>query len=334
VAVPTAPPTTSAPAAPTAPPPSEPLSPSPQAKQVAGLTLTPVLCTLQGVEFLTDRSMKGLGRVQMADDGKLYGIDPDGKLLRFTVTNTPTTCDLALDTSFGEQGRLTVGRELRELSVARGTLYAASGIFDAYRLGPAGQTEATCSQQPRTLVMAPDGSFRLGHFANATLRRITWTATGCTGEDWAAFASPLDNVNTVGFLGPDIAIGGVMREQVGTQNPRIVVVVDRSGREKLRFGSTAEGHSEDHFGWVHDIEACGPRICVLDSNYRRLTLWDRRGQYLGFVSLSEMFDLRYPWIPDFEVVPGAGGYAYFTTSQERGDSDVFETLVYRVAGLL
>ena len=60
---------------------------------------------------------------------------------------------------------------------------------------------------------------------------------------------------------------------------------------------------------------------------------NRSGQYKGFVDLKEMFDLRYPWFPDFEIAGGPRGYAYFSAAQERGDSDVYETLVYRVSGL-
>jgi hypothetical protein len=49
------------------------------------------------------------------------------------------------------------------------------------------------------------------------------------------------------------------------------------------------------------------------------------------VKLSDLFDLDYPWLPDFTF--SDDGTAYFVALQKRADSDFAEGLLYRVTGL-
>lgn len=313
---------------------SQPLSPTPADQTTAGLTVHATRCTFEGdVQFLSDSSSRNIGRIEVDDAGRLYLVDPAYDLRRFTVAGEGDTCTLTADASFGTAGVLDLQRDIKEISWASGKLYASSGIFDSYRLTD-GAVDVTCSQRARYLVMAPDGRSGFGTFANSPIARVTFSDTGCEAADWADFQSPFNNHNVLAFLGRDIAIGGVLSEQVEGSNPRVVAVFDANGREKLRFGKTDREHTPDRFGWVHAIEACGPGICVLDSNYRRLTIWDARsGEFKGHVELKDLFDLRYAWFPDFEITGGRRGVAYFTAAQERGDSDVYEGLVFRVTGL-
>jgi hypothetical protein len=47
--------------------------------------------------------------------------------------------------------------------------------------------------------------------------------------------------------------------------------------------------------------------------------------------LFELFDVKYPWLPDITVTED--GVAYFAVAQQREGSDVIEGLIYRVTGL-
>jgi len=70
---------------------------------------------------------------------------------------------------------------------------------------------------------------------------------------------------------------------------------------------------------------------VLDSNYRRLTVWSSKGEFVGSADLSDLLDLSYPWIADFHIADD--GQAYFVAANDRKDSDVAEGVIYRVSGL-
>lgn len=316
---------------------SQPLTPTTASVPFGAAPVTAVRCTMAGLpdnHMLDDSGMDVIGRMEMTTDGKLYIVDKEGQLMRFDVSGDETTCTLALDATFGTNGRLNPGQEIEELAaVAGNTLYAANGIFDSYRLVD-GVVNATCNAGRGYVAASADGRNIMAHFVNGTMRRPTYTAAGCTSED-VAIPAPFASVNTAAFVGRNFLIGGVMSEPVGNWTPRIVVAYDpRTMREAFRFGAT-EGNSgaDDAFGWVHAIEPCGANICALDSNYRKLTVWSARGVFIGKIPLSTLFGLEYPWITDVEVTTGRGATAFMTVSQQRQRSGVYEGMVYRVSGL-
>lgn len=313
---------------------SIPLQPAPAPQSLAGKNVGAVRCTLNGVELLDDSSFEAIGRIELADDGMLYVIDNEFHVRRFSVEDTADACTLTLDTSFGQGGVLDPGSKVKEVSATKGGRLLLSGGFgNTYRLTK-GQVDVTCTT-PRQgyLVAAPEGSRILGHFVSPPMREVAFTDATCTAEDWALPSFPLKSVNMVAFVGPNIAVGGQLAEKVGTRNPHVVVVLSKSGAEQYRFGNTDEGFGDDHFGWVHAIEPCGKSICVLDSNFRRLSMWKTGGAFEGAISLSKLFGLDYPWINDMEMIPG--NKAFFSVTQQReaqgGEkrSGVYEGMIFR-----
>jgi hypothetical protein len=88
--------------------------------------------------------------------------------------------------------------------------------------------------------------------------------------------------------------------------------------------------SKDRFGWVHAIGPCKTGVCVLDSNYRRLTIWKTDGKFVASVDLSALFGLKYPWIADFDRNKT---HTFFVAGQDRDVKGVAEGNIYRVSGL-
>jgi len=312
---------------------SIPLSPTPADQVLAGKTVKAVRCTVEGHEFIGDSGSTVVGRIELGTDGMLYVIDQEYKIRRFTVGGEGDACTLTLDTAFGQGGALDPGGRVKELAAVAGDrIIASAGVGNSYRITK-GQVDLTCSESRQGYVVGtPDGSSFIGHFVSPPLRKIAYTDTACSVEEWS-FEMPLKNINQVAFVGGNVLVGGVMSEKVGNREPRIVVAFNTKGRELFRFGSTAEGFSDDHFGWVHAIEPCGKNICVVDSNFRRLSMWKNGGAFLGAVSLSKLFGLDYPWITDMESAPN--NTAYFSASQQRqgqgGEKNlrVYEGLIYR-----
>lgn len=310
---------------------SRPLAPTPQPQVALGRQIRAVRCAMPGVELLDDSSFDAIGRIEITTDGKLYAIDNEHRLMRFDISGEGDQCTLTLDQAFGTAGHLNPGREIKEIAAVAGNrLVASNGIFNSYRLTN-GAVDIDCTQGGGYLAVSPDGRLGIGHFANAALKRVTFTDTLCQVEPWAGFTSPFTNVNVVGFLGRDLAIGGVL-DTPASFDPRVVVVFDQNGRERYRFGNTAEGvGGDDRFGWVHAIEPCGANACVVDSNYRRLSVWSNRGQFQGAINLSALLGLDYPWIPDIEVQRNV---AYVPATQQRERTGVYEGSIYRIIGLV
>ena len=318
---------------------SKPLAPQPKTAEVGKTKLTAELCTGEGVSFLYKSNMDVLRSVAVAGD-KLYVIDSEGAMYGFTIA-AGDGCKLTVDASFGEGGKLKPKRELRTLSSdTKGNVVASHGIFANYLLKD-GKVDYECSAPGQGYVqLHPTGGWGLGSFANATVRKITYGATECKSEPWVLQdlgqddkrKGPFANVNTIGFMGDMVLVGGVLVEKVENRRPTVVVAFDKTGEEKFRFGNTDKAARDDNFGWIHAIDVCTPGLCVLDSNFRRMTIWSKAGKYIGNVKLSDLFDLRYPWIPDMASA-GKGVY-YFVAGQDRGPkSGVAEGLIYRVSGL-
>ncbi|MCC7535431.1 MAG: hypothetical protein IT379_04435 [Deltaproteobacteria bacterium] len=309
---------------------SRPLTPTTAPQVALGRQIRAVRCTMPGVELLSDSSFDSIGRIEMGTDGKLYALDADHRIMRFDVAGEGDTCTLTLDQTFGTAGRLNPGRDIKEIAAVAGNrIIASNGIFNSYRLTN-GAVDIDCSGGGGYLAASADGRLAIGHFANSALKRVTWTDTLCQVEEWSAFRSPFTNVNTVSFVGRDIAIGGVL-DTPADSDPRVVIVFDQNGRERYRAGNTAEGFGDDRFGWVHAIEQCGPNLCVVDSNFRRLSVWNPRGEFQGAVRLGDLLGLDYPWIPDLEMVRNV---AYVPATQQRERTGVYEGAIYRVFGLV
>ena len=74
-----------------------------------------------------------------------------------------------------------------------------------------------------------------------------------------------------------------------------------------------------------------PGVCVLDSNFRRMTAWGMDGKQVGSVDLKALLGLDYPWIADMSL--GNDGSMWMLAANKRADADMSEAIIYRVSGL-
>jgi len=312
---------------------SEPLSPTPQPVTVAEHTLTAKRCRLEGASFLHESPMKVLSAVEVSGD-KAYLVDPEGVIHGFAV-EPGESCVWKVDESFGKAGKLKLDKPVKALSHAgKGRLVASTQVFGHYVLQD-GKVAYRC-EATGVVRVSPGGDWGIGSYANSRVRKIAYGADGCEASPWVirdlskpkTRRGPLSNVNAVGFVGKHVLVGGVLADKVQNRQPKVVVAYDGEGEEVFRIGNTDPTAREDSFGWIHGIAPCQPGICVLDSNYRRLTVWKKDGMFLGNVKLSKLFGLRYPWVPDLRRDKDV---LYFVVGQDRGSkSGVAEGLVFRV----
>lgn len=318
---------------------STPLDPKVTPQEGGGVKVTAERCQLEGGPLVSKSNVDVTRALRIIGD-KAYLVDSDESVRAYDIA-PGAACKLTVDKTFGAGGIMKLTDKVSRLaSDTAGHLYASGGIFGTFRL-TGGKVDYKCEARPQGYVhMHPNGKLGIGTFANATVAKLAFDDKGCKSEPWvfqdlsdtAKRKGPLGNAQAVGFVGDTILVGGVLAKEVDPNEPRVVLALDAAGKEKFRFGAVDKGgSSEDRFGWVHGIAPCKPGICVLDSNYRRITFWKTDGKYVGFVKLDKLFGLEYPWISDFAA--GKSGATYFATGQDRQKSGVGEANIYRVAGL-
>lgn len=313
---------------------SQPLSPKPEAQQDGPKKLTAERCTLEGRTFLGKSTMDVFKAIEVVGD-RLLLVDHHGTISGFKI-DTKGGCSLRLDESFGEAGMLKLPEKVEHLSrTSAGRVFASNGIFAAYAIKD-GKQEFKCDTKGHVEIHS-GGKWGIAPWVNATVRLVKVEPDKCSSEDWVLKElnddqkreGPFSNVNSSAVAGDLVLIGGVLAKSEDPKQSRVVIGYDKAGKQKIRFGG--ELSAKDGFGWVHAIEPCPTGICVLDSNLRRVSIWTRAGKHVATVELGKLFDLAYPWLPDFTVAKD--GSAWFAAAQTRGSSGVAEGLVYRVRGL-
>lgn len=313
---------------------SQPVTPAPKALEVGGHTLTPQHCSIEGTTFLDESPLNVLKAVEVVGD-HLYVVDTDGAVLRFRV-GEGDACVLKLDTAFGDEGKLAPDRAITDVSAgADGRIVASNYALGSFVIED-GKVAFGCDARG-VVRMSPKGGWGIASYANGPVRKVTYESKACKAEPWVIAdlsrpktrKGPFSNVNTVGFAGSLVLVGGVLADETTDRQAKVVVGYDAKGEEKLRFGNVDKTARDDNFGWIHGIAACAPGICVLDSNYRRLTVWKKDGSFVGNAKLSDLFGVRYPWVPSMAADKDT---LYFVAGQDRGPkSGVAEGLVFRVA---
>jgi hypothetical protein len=280
-----------------------------------------------------------LGGLLLVGDRVLV-VDSDGKVRAFKIEAGPK-CKLTVDKTFGEAGVAKFENKIDRLSTdSAGNLWATNGVFASYKVDKAGKQVGKCEGRPLGyLHVHPSGKSGIGTFANATVAKVTLDGAGCKTEPWAfqdlsddaKRKGPLTNAQAVGFVGDTVFMGGVLSKKEDPNGSTVVLALDAAGKEKARLGKIDKDYStKDRFGWVHAISPCKQGVCVLDSNYRRLTAWKTDGKFVADLDLSKLFGLKYPWIADFDRNKT---HTYFVAGQDRDGTRVGEGNIYRVTGL-
>lgn len=320
---------------------SKPLDIKTTEQTLDGAKITAEVCSIEGGPYVGKSNMKLFQSVRAVGD-RVFVVDAEGRVRAFKI-EAGAACKLTIDKTFGTDGIAKLENEMSRLTAdSSGNLWATSGVFNSYRLAKDGKVSAKCEARPQGYIhVHPSGKTAIGTFANATVAKVTLDATGCKSEPFAQFTDlgsdekrkgPITNAQAVGYVGETIFMGGVLAKTADPNGGTVVLALDATGKEKFRMGKTDKDlASKDRFGWVHAIQPCNKGVCIVDSNYRRLTAWKPAdGKFVGEVDLQKLFGLKYPWIPDFDRNKT---HTYFVTGQDRESSKVAEATIYRVTGL-
>lgn len=302
-------------------------APAVTSETAGAFSLVAELCTLDGPEIVGDDTFTTVGPIAWASDGALYLIDQDGRVRRYAITRGEA-CVLAMDTSFGEGGRMSFGDDAaRPRSIAAdaaGHVYVSSSMGGTDRL-TGSHRDYHCDTRGN-VVVSSDGTLGFALFGAGPIRRVSFTDGNCSVEDWRGVELPA-SVNAVAFVSPSrILVGG----SAGSGAPTLARLYAVDGSPTgAAFGDT-EGDlsAADHFCWVHGAVACGEGLCVLDGNCRDLRIFGADNVTLGSIDLMRLFGLAYPWVSG--LTEFREGVAYTTVSQERDANDVYDGLVFRV----
>lgn len=318
---------------------SKPLAVSPVAQTLGSKKVEASPCKVPGDGLLAPSASSVIQALEIVGD-QLLVADHEGVIHGYKVS-TAGGCQLSVDTSFGVGGVLQLPRKIEHFSkTSAGVVLASSGIFETYVLEN-GKNRFGCKATGHFEV-DPGGKWGIAPWVNSTVEIVELGADSCKPSDWvlknlsddAKRQGPFKNVNTSAIIGGKIFIGGIPVEKVDGREPRIVAIFDKAGKELGRFGSTDKSFGDDSFGWIHGLSACGPNVCAVDGNFRRLSVWSSDGKkFLGAVKLTTLFGLpgSVAWVNDIALAKD--GALFIPAGVDRAGGGVAEGLIFRVTGL-
>lgn len=302
-----------------------PIEAHPQEATVGGRTVRATRCTLDGPALLAASSANVLPSIAFDRRGTLHLVDHEGRVRRYTRVRGDD-CRFAIDPSFGEAGVLALPNRVSTVSVDRRGNVVASGVLGSFFIED-GQVTARCNRGPHGHVaLAPSGD-GFGIFPGSPVRRVTYDDGACEIAEWT-YERPFSSVTAIAFDRRNVLLAGAMPAGGGNQ----VAILDARGRERARFGN-ARGVADDGFCWVHGVTACGPGVCVVDTNCDRLRVWSSRGEHVGNARASELFGVPRPWL--YAIAAGRRGELFVAAGvrREPAAASVSEGMLFRVDGL-
>lgn len=305
---------------------------TPRPVEVASHSLAPVRCVVEGAPLRGNVGFEVVRSVAAFGD-RVWLVDADANLRRYTAAVGADTCSLTPDSGFGTNGVFDGPRDLVTLSVdTNGRLLASSGIFETWIFSPgAAQPSATCADPGHGyLSVSPDGSFALGRFLGRDIRRVDFAADACTGADWP-HAPVFANVQAIGYAHGLTIVGGLSAEE--SPSGRVTQLLALRGElPAWRQGGVGDAFAEDAYSWIHAIHPCGADVCVLDANARALHVVDPSGTHLARVDVGPLFGHTQPVVSAMAVA--ADGTGWFAVAEERApDAASFDAYVYRLPAL-
>lgn len=317
---------------------SKPLSVTPAAQTLGAKKIEAQLCKVEGKSFLAPSASSVIQAIEAVAD-RLLVADHEGVIHGFKVA-TAGGCTLSVDSSFGDGGTMKLPNKIEHFSKSdAGLVMASSGIFDTYALQN-GKKLFDCKATGHFELDA-GGKWGIVPWVNSTVEIADVSKDSCQRKDWvlknlsddAKREGLFKNVNTSAVIDGKIYIGGIPAKKVGNNEPRIVVIFDKAGKELGRFGNEEKSFGDDGFGWIHGITACGSNVCAVDSNFRRISVWSRDGKkHVGTVELKKLFGVSgtAAWIVD--VSQAKDGALFLPAAQDREGGGVGEGLIFRVTG--
>lgn len=318
---------------------SRPVTARPVDFPLGKVTVKAELCAVEGGGPLGKSRSSVLPSLALQGT-RLFAVDADRQLRVYDVA-TAGGCKLTPVRSAGAGGVLALDPKVASVSAGGALVVASSGVFGSTVLKDL-KPYYQCEARPQgTVAVDPSGTFGIGHFANATVARVTFTETRCASVPWVfqdlgqpSRKGVLSNVNSVGFMGSTVLVGGILAKEVNPKEPRVVLGLSGTGQELFRLGNVESSVADDGLGWVHAVSGCGVGICVLDGNFRKLALYSATRDFIGKVDLDRLFGIegsRSGWYGSFAVAPDRSLYVAAGVDREGGK--VAEGLVFRVTGL-
>lgn len=315
---------------------STPTVPTPAPQSAGAVKLSAELCTLDGPPIIGDSPFNTIGQIAQASDGTIYVLDNmleyKRSVRRYKVLPGPG-CKLQMDTGFGVNGLLKlsegIGRAPEGISAdGRGHVFVSSSMGGSWRI--TGNTmDYHCAKSRGKVSIDPSGTTGIALFGSSNPQKVTYTDTGCSIEP-LKLADSFERLDAVAFFGKRLFVGGSNKVD-GRAGPHQAREFDLSGKAIGAAFGTAEFGDEEHFCHIHGFPQCSHGVCVLDGNCRDLRIWNNKLGFIGAADLSKMIGLRYPWISG--LTPAIKGTSYLSATQERGDTDVYDGFIYRVAGM-
>lgn len=315
---------------------SKPVVPQPAEQPLGKYTAKAELCAIDGGGPLGPSRSSVMPSIAIQGN-RAYAADADAQLRAYEIS-TQGGCKLTPVKTFGTDGVMKTDPKTKTVTASKDLLVASDGIFGSSVI-KGDKLYYTCKTRPQGYVAVHgSGKWGIGSFANATVAKVSFTDTNCTSEPWVFedLSKPTRKgafklVNSVGFMGDTVLVGGVLDKSENPKEARVVLGMSAAGKELFRLGNVEKSFSDDGLGWVHAVSGCNVGICVLDGNYKKLAMWTSTGTFIGKVELEKLFGVKSPWINSFAVAPDKS--LYFVAGVDRDGGKVAEGLVFRVTGL-
>ncbi len=288
-------------------------------------------CSLDGAPLGSACRLDG-NNLAIDSDGRIYVVDTAG-VRRFQApvadASDAGACALALDTSFGVGGVLTIpemtsapqvigkgpvhmrsGGPSWELAAGpRGVVYAYDFLLGVHRIDR-GKVEPACPalQGVGELVF-------VGAQAYANRNGVEALTIGKTCKTRPVALEPRPRHGL-------FVVGGTL---AGETEGRRVALYGAGGAATAQLGAD-DAHAPGGACSVMAVVACGDDVCVVDHNCKKVPRYGRDGAYLRTHDFAELFTDS-PYVVS-TAVTGTDGSTWFSTAHQ--DGAACEGAVYRV----
>lgn len=250
---------------------------------LGGKTLKGEVCKFDkaGPVMKDESFSKALRDVAFAADGKIYVLDDEVKLRRYT-NQSADGCELALDKSFGKDGILDIGLKRDAwhdtLSVDKaGAVYVSQefGSGDSKKIVD-GKVSDQCG-----------GDIQTSPSATVVMSNLVEIKDGkCDAPKLELKGTAIESPQVMSVFGDVLGVKGTIKE--GDKNVIKGALYGLDGTQKVLVGK-ADGDEDIYF--AHDVMACSLGICVVDGNASSLRVWKADGSFVGKVDLDDLFGI-------------------------------------------
>jgi hypothetical protein len=295
--------------------------------QLGARTVTSEPCKLdKRAPDMKDKDFSdGIRDLAVGPDGALYVVDDQHKIRKYVVQSA-SPCELALDTTWGQNGLLAVGDLKTAAGIesvafdAKGNLYASGDSL--HRLGRDGKDTPICGDQSGRLVIDPStGASYVGWHETLTMTGDTCATAPLPALDGLAKDASVQVVDaTAGLLFVSTEVGDV--HKVGVY-----------GQDGKKTGLWGEKDGDQELCTVETAAPCSGGFCVVDGNCRKLVVWGADGKVALSTDLNALLGASYVWPKRLVVAKDAAWIAYTQGGENAPDDEQHFGLISRITGL-